>query len=157
MRLILVLMALLVPGLAHAQLEDLRTPQMAVTEAWTMATDRVTRTAGAYLTLTNPTDVDDALVAATSNAAEKVQLSTLEKLPSGILSLMGLKEISLPAKTTVTLQPGGLHLLLVGLYRPLDVGMEVPLTLTFRNARTQHVRVRIQGPAPKAVLEPNTR
>ena len=53
MRLILVLMALLVPGLAHAQLEDLRTPQMAVTEAWTMATDRVTRTAGAYLTLTN--------------------------------------------------------------------------------------------------------
>lgn len=42
--------------------------------------------------------------------------------------------LPLPAGETVRLQAGGLHLMLVGLRRPLAAGDVVPLTLTFERA-----------------------
>lgn len=44
-----------------------------------------------------------------------------------------LKELASPANTSVTLQPGGLHFMLMDPKKPLNEGDKVPMTLTFSN------------------------
>ena len=43
----------------------------------------------------------------------------------------------------VELKPGGLHIMLVGLTRPLQAGESFPLTLTFQNAAPVTVIVKV--------------
>jgi copper(I)-binding protein len=44
------------------------------------------------------------------------------------------------------LNPGGLHIMLIGLKAPLKQGETFPLTLTFAKAGTTTVEVVVQGP-----------
>ena len=47
--------------------------------------------------------------------------------------------IALPAGEAVELKPGGYHVMLLGLVKPLAVGDEIPLTLTFEKAGSRTV------------------
>jgi copper(I)-binding protein len=91
---------------------------------------------GGYITITNTGTEDDALIAASSPAAEDVQLHEMKmegdvmkmnELPNGIPVLAG---------QTVVLEPGGLHLMMMGLKQPLVENESVPVTLTFAKAGT---------------------
>jgi copper(I)-binding protein len=61
--------------------------------------------------------------------------------------------IEIPAGQTVTLQPGGFHLMLIGLKEPLIQGQAVPVTLRFERAGEVPVMLAVQpagarGPMP---------
>ncbi len=45
-----------------------------------------------------------------------------------------MQKIELPAKKTVKLAPGGLHVMLIGVKQPLKPGDKVPLVLTIEAA-----------------------
>ena len=60
-------------------------------------------------------------------------------MAGGRILAVGGSDIPIPAGATVTLQPGGLHVMLIGLTAPLAQGGRVPLTLRF--ARAGEVRV----------------
>jgi copper(I)-binding protein len=50
---------------------------------------------------------------------------------------MGMKEvdqIDIPAGETVTLEPGGYHIMLIDLAKPIESGDTVPVTLDFEKA-----------------------
>ena len=49
-------------------------------------------------------------------------------------------------EATVTLAPGGLHLMLMGLKAPLVEGETVPVTLTFANAGTVEIGLSVHAP-----------
>ena len=42
--------------------------------------------------------------------------------------------IEIPAGETVTLEPGGLHIMFMGLKQPIEQGKTVPVVLTFEKA-----------------------
>ena len=56
--------------------------------------------------------------------------------------------IEIPAGATVTLAPGGLHLMFMQLKEPLVEGTKVPVTLTFEKAGTVDVEFKIDAAKP---------
>ncbi|MGL4455795.1 MAG: copper chaperone PCu(A)C, partial [Plesiomonas sp.] len=53
----------------------------------------------------------------------------------GVMSMQAVAQIAIPAKGTMILQPGGLHIMLLNLHQALPEGTTVPLTLTFDNGQ----------------------
>jgi hypothetical protein len=99
------------------------------------------------MVLTNNGDADRALVAAESDAAATVELHT-HTMADGMMQMRKIERIDLPVSERVVLQPGGLHVMLIGLTEQLMPGMDVALTLVFddgsRTAVSAPVR-RIDG------------
>jgi copper(I)-binding protein len=51
------------------------------------------------------------------------------------------ESIECPPGVTVKIEPGGLHVMLLGLTHPLVAGTKFPLTLRFRDAGSMTVQV----------------
>lgn len=88
------------------------------------------QTGTAYLRIRNAGAKDMTLVAAVSPAAEAVELHTHID-DAGVMRMRQVKEIVVPAGREVAFQPGGYHVMLIGLPLPLLAGDKVPLTLRF--------------------------
>lgn len=92
----------------------------------------------AFMMLSNTGDADRALVAAESTAADTVELHT-HSMDDGMMQMRRIERIALPAGEQVTLAPGGLHVMLIGLAEQLKPGMDVALTLIFDDGSRQSV------------------
>lgn len=126
-----------------------QTGQIEITNVWARATPGGATTGAAYLTIVSP--VADRLVAASSPVAKSAQLHSMT-MQGNIMKMRQTSGIDLPAGKPVTLKPGGLHIMLVGLNSPLKEGQNFPLTLTFKNAGSKEVTVAVakvgaMGPA----------
>jgi periplasmic copper chaperone A len=66
----------------------------------------------------------------------------------GAMMMQEIEELTLPAGETVTLEPGGYHVMLLDLPAPLETGQTFDLTLTFANAGEQVVSVEVREDAP---------
>ena len=58
---------------------------------------------------------------------------------SGVMQMREVPAIDLPPGKPVTLKPGGLHIMMMGLKHPLQPGQSVPLTLHFEKSGTREV------------------
>jgi copper(I)-binding protein len=90
-------------------------------------------TAAAYLVLENPGPKPLKLLGAESPVAGRVSLHTTlhgHQDPS-VLSMRPVEAFDLPAKGRLELKPGGNHLMLEALKRPLKLGEKVTLVLRF--------------------------
>jgi copper(I)-binding protein len=99
--------------------------------------------AAAYLSITNNGAVPDALVSASSPLAASVQMHQTT-LSEGMARMRPLQEVEIAPGKTVKIEPGGIHLMLVGLTGPLAAGTTVPLTLQFRVAGSVTVALNIE-------------
>ncbi|WP_341705384.1 DUF1775 domain-containing protein [Ferrovibrio sp.] len=92
------------------------------------------RVGGVFLTLKNGGKAADILVRAASPVAEHVELH--EHVKDGEAMRMRPVDggIPVPAGGITALQPGGYHVMLIGLKQPLKEGSHFPLTLTFQKA-----------------------
>lgn len=71
-----------------------------------------------------------------------------ENQPGGAMTMREVGEISLPAGTTVNLEPGSYHIMLLEVTTPLQVGETFEVTLTFENAGEKVVEVEVREEAP---------
>lgn len=94
-------------------------------------------TAG-YLTLTNTGTAADRLLSATSPVAASIELHA-HTHAGGMMKMEQVPAIDVPAGGTVTLEPGGLHLMLFGVKADALAGGVVPVTLTFEQGGTVEV------------------
>jgi len=100
---------------------------------------------GCYLTLTTATA--DRLVSVSSPDANMVQIHE-SRVESGMMMMAELRDgLPLPAGDTVKLEPGGNHLMLMGVKEPLVAGDTVALTLTFESSPPLEVSARVGQPA----------
>jgi copper(I)-binding protein len=103
-------------------------------------------TGGAYLRLENR-GASDRLVSATADVSKGVELHTM-RMEGDVMRMRQVDAIDLPANKTVVLQPGGIHIMLVGLKAPLKEGDSFPMTLKFEKAGEVKVDVKVQAVAP---------
>jgi copper(I)-binding protein len=108
---------------------------------WARATPGQAQNGAAYLTIISPTT--DRLTAASSPVAKKAELHTMS-MEGGIMRMRPLTAVDIPAGQTVTLGPGGTHIMLLGLTQPLREGQSFPLTLSFDHAGPRQVTVVIE-------------
>ncbi|KGQ22471.2 copper chaperone PCu(A)C [Thermus filiformis] len=87
-------------------------------------------TAAAYLVLENPGPKPLKLLGAESPVAGRISLHTTLR-DGSVLSMRSVEAFDLPAKGRLELKPGGNHLMLEALKRPLKLGEKVTLVLRF--------------------------
>ena len=103
------------------------------------------RMTGCYLTLTAP--ADDRLAAVTSPVAGRVEIHE-SRIESNMMMMHQLEGgVPLTAGEAVELKPGGVHIMLLALDGPLEVGDTAPLTLTFASAPPVEVTATVGQPA----------
>jgi copper(I)-binding protein len=108
--------------------------ELSLSDAFTRATPPSAKTAGGYLTIGNTGAEVDRLLSAASPAAAKVGLHDM-KVEGDQMKMSELEDgIEIPAGQTVTLAPGGLHIMFMGLKAPFIEGQSVPVTLVFEKA-----------------------
>ena len=100
---------------------------------------------GGYLKLVNTGSTADRLLSASTPIAQSVQLHTM-KMEGDVMRMREVGSIDVPAGQTVELQPGGLHLMLMGLKAPLVAGQRFPLKLMFEKAGEVTVEVSVDKP-----------
>jgi copper(I)-binding protein len=104
---------------------------VAVKDDWVRVPAPGQTVAGAYMELSGR--VKSALVSVASPIAARGKLHSTA-MEDGVMKMRPLGRIELAAGQTVRLEPGGLHVMLVDLKRPLKPGDKVPLTLTVQRA-----------------------
>ncbi|MEM7728716.1 MAG: copper chaperone PCu(A)C [Pseudomonadota bacterium] len=83
-----------------------------------------------------------ALVSASSTVASEIELHT-HTMTDGVMRMREVARIDMAAGETVTLEPGGLHLMLFGFTRE-DGQTEAPVTLRFENGEEMTLSVPIR-------------
>jgi copper(I)-binding protein len=104
-----------------------------VTGAWARASPGNAANGAAYLTVTNPGGSVERLVAAASPVAARAELHEMV-MDGGMMRMREVPVIELAPGQSLTLAPGGLHVMLMGLAQPLEEGSMIALTLTFERA-----------------------
>ena len=112
-----------------------------VKHPWSRAS--ISKNGVVYVTLHNHGGSNDKLVGASSSVAKSVQLHT-HKYENGIMRMRHIKSITIPAKGSATLKPGGHHIMLMGLTKKLKKGNSFPLTLNFEKAGKIHMNVKVR-------------
>ena len=108
------------------------------------------KSAAGYLAISNDGAESDRLLAVEGEFADKIMLHTTEFSADGVARMMHLEAIEIPAGETVVLEPGGMHVMLMGLTAPLAEGGTVPATLVFERAGRVEVEFSVDPAAAAA-------
>ncbi len=99
---------------------------------------------GGFLVIRNTAGEADRLLSASSPAAQRMELHTHIR-EGDVMRMRPVNDIPVPANGSATLQPGGLHLMLIGLTQPLVAGQSVPVTLRFERAGEVTINLAVQA------------
>jgi copper(I)-binding protein len=133
------LLALALPAAA----QEVRAGDLTIAQGWSRAAGQGATGAG-YLTIANHGSQPDRLLSASSPVARTVELHTHMR-EGEVMRMRPVQGIDIPPGQTVSLQPGGLHVMLIGLNQPLKQGETVPLTLRFQRAGEVQVPLAVQS------------
>jgi len=95
--------------------------------AWVRGTVPAQKATGVFMKLKSSEDAK--LVAAASPAAKIVEVHEMA-MKGNVMEMRAVESLALPAGKTVELKPGGYHVMLIDLVKPLSKGDSVPVTLT---------------------------
>ena len=137
---------------APASADPVKAGDLTIDHAWARATPKGAAVGAAYLTIHNDGASADKLTGISVDFAT-AEIHEMKK-SNGVMQMRAVPDgLEIPAHGTVTLAPGGYHVMLVGLKHPLAKGDTVQATLTFAHAGEVKVAVPVlavgaAGPAP---------
>ena len=122
----LVSVSALAEGIMHGDLM--------ISHTWTRATPPNAKAAGGFVEIMNKGSEADRLIAASADVSAKVEIHEMAVVDD-VMKMRELEDgIQIPAGETVTLKPGGLHIMFMGLHEGFKEGTHIPVTLTFEKA-----------------------
>ena len=113
-----------------------------ITDGWVRLPPPGAQIAAAYLSLESQQTLS--LSSVTSPAAEAVEMHSMST-KNGVMQMRQLKTLKLVPGKPLTLEPGGLHLMLINPKKSLKEGDTVPLVLTFKQGKRVVGTVGIQA------------
>ncbi len=126
-----------------ATAQETHSGDLAVQRPWTRAAGQGATGAG-FLSVSNRGAAADRLLSASTPAARAVELHTMIR-DGDVMRMRAVEAVEVPPGQTVELRPGGLHMMLVGLSRPLREGEAVPVVLRFERAGEVRVELSVQA------------
>lgn len=117
---------------------------LVVVEPWARASIGVSRPAAAYLSIRNEGIAADVLTDIKTPAANLAEIHKSE-VKDGLARMSPSGPVEVLAGSTVHLEPGGLHIMLMKLKRPLKKGDTISMTLFFENSGAVEVTVPVYG------------
>ena len=140
------LRAILMPAIAlfSSQVMAQTASDVKIEGAWVRTAVEGQSGTGGFMKLTAPANMR--LVGVASPASKIGEVHEM-KMEGSIMRMAELKNgLELPAGKAVELKPGGYHVMLMDLKQSLKAGTQVPLTLTFVNAKGESSKVEINAP-----------
>ena len=123
--------ALSLAGAAGAH--EFRLGDLTIGHPYAIETPATARSGAGYLTITNAGDAPDRLLAVEA-AVPAVQIHGSETDAAGVTRMLPVDGLEIPPGGTVALEPGGLHVMFMGLGAPFEAGAKVDATLVFERA-----------------------
>ncbi len=117
-----------------------------VDDAWVRATAPGQKVAGGFMTLT--ADADMTLIGGSSPVSNHFELHFM-KMDNGVMEMREMKKVALPKGKTVSLEPGGLHVMFIGLKSQIREGQKVPMTLIVKGADGKEQKLAVEATAKK--------
>lgn len=103
------------------------------------------KSGAAYFTLHNHGEMADRLIAVEGDAAARIELHT-HVMKDGAMQMLEIEGgVPVGPGESVAFEPGGNHVMMMGLAAPLKEGETLPLTLVFEHAGKVAVQVPILG------------
>ena len=121
------------------------TPKIAVTQLKANPASKDAPAGAVYLTITNDGGADAELIQVTSPAANSVEIHETKIDGEGMMQMIHHKSLTIKAGQSVVFEPGGYHLMLVGLTEALPQGGKTGVELTFKKAGKMSLAVPITG------------
>lgn len=98
----------------------------------------------AYFLITNFDSDADTLLSVSTDVAQLAEVHESYEQDGGMTGMREAGEVEVPGQSTIRLQPGGLHVMLMKLTRNLEEGDEFELILNFTDEREVAVTVPVQ-------------
>jgi copper(I)-binding protein len=119
-----------------------------IERAWTRTPPTGAPTAEAFITVTNRGKTPDSLLGGASVVVKAIEPHTMS-MTGGVMRMrLASGGFVIPPGGTLTLAPGGDHLMMVAPKRPLKAGDRIPATLRFAHAGAIHVEFVVSDTAP---------
>jgi copper(I)-binding protein len=117
--------------------------QVAVNAPWVRGTVQGQSATGAFMQLKSADGA--ALVSAESPVAGTVEIHEM-RMEGNVMKMRAIPKLDLPAGQTVDLKPGGYHVMLMDLKRPLTKGETVPIKLKFqgKDGKPQELEIKAE-------------
>jgi periplasmic copper chaperone A len=155
--------ALAIPALLLAGAAALASPAAAagdydvgpihISQPWSRATPKGAAAGAGYMTLTNTGTAPDRVSCVSDDASAQCQIHSMT-MEGGVMKMRPVEGgLEIKPGESVTLKPGGNHMMFLSLKHPLEQGATVKATLKFDHAGTIDVEypvLAIGAPAPSA-------
>ncbi len=128
-----------------ATAQDYMQGDIHIMKPWSRPLPAVSVNGAAYMTIMNKGSAPDRLVSVSTPAARKAELHN-HIMEGGLMKMRPVGVLKITPGDPSVLQPGGLHIMLMGLSQPLVEGNSFPLTLNFERAGSIEVEVMIFQP-----------
>ena len=126
---------------------------MHISTPWARATPKGAAAGAGYMTITNKGTAPDTVSCVSDDASAQCQIHSMT-MEGGVMKMRPVEGgLEIKPGETVTLQPGGYHIMFVNLKHALEQGQSVKATLKFEHAGTVDVEypiAAIGAPAPGA-------
>ena len=128
-----------------AQAHEYKAGDLTIEHPWARPTAGSMMMGAAYLTLKNAGKEADTLKSVSSPDAEMVEIHENIHDEGGVMRMRPVEGgLAIPAGGTVAFEPGGYHLMLIGLKHNLEDGQTMPLKLSFAHAGDVDVEVKVE-------------
>ena len=125
-------------GLAHAA------ESLVIKDAWSPEAPPVAKVMAGYMTIKNVSNHDVKIASLKSELFNKVEIHLMD-MSGGMMRMIRQDNMSIKAHSQVKLEPGVLHLMLIGPQKPLKAGSVIPVTFILDN----HEKISIRIPVTK--------
>lgn len=130
--------------LSSAHADGMKHGGIMVEQPWARATAGPARAGAAYMTLVNMGHETDRLIEVKSDLATRTEVHT-HLMEDGIMKMRKVDVTEVASGAPTIMQPGGLHVMFMGLKAPFKEGQELPLTLVFEKAGEVPVKFTVRG------------
>jgi len=113
---------------------------ISISEQWIRSSAPGAPTTAAYFVLNNHSRNDIALIDVKSDIAQQVEIHE-HSMEDGLMKMQQTLNVALPKQSTVMFEPGGYHIMFIGLKKSVNTGDKIKLTLTFDNNTEQTITV----------------
>jgi len=130
---------------SSALAQDFSVGSIKISKPWARATPDGAQVGGGFLTITNSGKEADRLVGGSSSVAGKLEVHEMA-MEGDVMKMRALKSgMEIKPGDTVTLKPGGYHVMFMELKQPLKAGEKFKGTLEFEKAGKVDVEYTVEA------------
>jgi len=129
MKRLIFLFAVILVATVHAYTQ----PVIKIVDPWVRAVPPNMKNTALFMTIINQGDEDDELIGVEGDVSKMIQIhKTVNE--NGVMKMVHVDKIEIHGHSKVELKPGGYHIMLMGLKRPLKEGEVLKFTLIFKKS-----------------------